>query len=239
MNKKRNVIVIGMVCFVLTLGIAVQLKTIKNTNNIILETSENTELRDSAIKWKEKYDQSIANLENSENELKEIRLNATKDNPEAIEKENKLSENNMLLGLTDVEGPGIIITLMDNENATNESIGITEDIRDYLVHDANLREVIRKLKNSGAEAISINDQRLIFSTSVTCSGNVIRVNGVKVGSPFEIKAIGSPELLYGNLQATIRKLNNSGIIVNIDKQENINISKYSGTIKQDYAKSLE
>ena len=239
MNKKRNIIVIGIVCCILTLGIAVQLRTIDNTNTMVSKTSENTELRDSAIKWKEKYDQSIANLENAENELKNIRQNATQNNPEAIEKEMELANNNVNLGLTDVTGPGVIITLSDNENATSENIGLTEDIRDYLVHDSNLREVIRKLKNSGAEAISINDQRLVFNTWVTCSGNVIRVNGVKVGSPFEIKAIGSPELLYGNLEQTIKKLNNLGIIVNIEKKDNINITKYSGTIQQNYVKSIE
>ena len=239
MNKKRNIIVIGIVCCILTFGIAVQLRTIDNTNTMVSKTSENTELRDSAIKWKEKYDQSIANLENAENELKNIRQSATQNNPEAIEKEIELANNNVNWGLTDVTGPGVIITLSDNENATSENIGLTEDIRDYLVHDSNLREVIRKLKNSGAEAISINDQRLVFNTWVTCSGNVIRVNGVKVGSPFEIKAIGSPELLYGNLEQTIKKLNDLGIIVNIEKKDNINIIKYSGTIQQNYAKSIE
>lgn len=239
MNKKRNVIVIGVVCCILTLGIAIQLKTIDNSNIIVSKASENTELRDSAIKWKEKYDQSITNLENVENELKDLRQEATKNNPEATEKESQLANNNILLGLTDVTGPGVIITLSDNESVNSQTIGLTDDIRDYLVHDANLREVIRKLKNSGAEAISVNDQRLIFNTAVTCSGNIIRVNGVKVGSPFEIKAIGSPELLYGNLQQTINKLNDSGIIVNIEKKDNINICKYSGTIKQDYVMSLE
>ncbi len=71
------------------------------------------------------------------------------------------------------------------------------------------------MKISGAEAISINDERIVNDTSIICSGNVIRVNDKKVSSPFEIKAIGSPELLYGNLDETITRLNNSGIIVDI------------------------
>jgi len=239
MNKKRNVIVIGVVCFMLTFAITIQLKTIEYSNVIISKTSENTELRDSAIKWKEKHDQAIENLESAENELKSLRQEAARNNPEAIEKEKQLINNNVLLGLTDVNGPGVVITLSDNENVSSQTIGLTDDIRDYLVHDANLREIIRTLKNSDAEAISVNNERLIFNTSVTCSGNIIRVNGVKVGSPFEIKAIGSPEFLYGNLQQAVNRLNNSGIIVNIEKRDNINVSKYSGTIKQDYAMSLE
>lgn len=239
MNKTRNIIVIGIMCFILTLASVIQIKTIKNANMIASKTSENTDLQDSAIKWKEKYNQIISELEEAENNLNSIREQATKNNPEAIEKQENLLQNNILLGLTDVSGPGVIITLSDNEGTTNESIGITEDIRNYLVHDANLREIVRKLKNSGAEAISINDQRVVFSTAITCSGNIIRVNDEKVGSPFVIKAIGSPELLYGNVEPIIKRLNDSGIIVEIEKTSNLDISKYNGTIKQNYAKSTE
>lgn len=239
MNKKRNAILIGAVCFILTLAIAIQMKTIKNSNLVVTETSENTELQNNAIKWKEKYEQTISELEKAEKSLNDIRTKATESNPEAIEKQENLIKNNTLLGQTDVNGPGVIVTLTDNEGTTNETIGITEDIRDYLVHDSNLREVIRKLKTSGAEAICVNDQRVVFSTAITCSGNVIRVNNQRIGSPFVIKAIGSPELLYGNLELVIKELNDSGIIVKIEKKDNIEINKYNGIINQTYTKSTE
>ena len=238
LNKKGSIL-IGIVCFVLTFAISLQIKTIKNTELITNKTSINTNLRDNAIKWQEKYKEAIANLQNEENNLKNIRTNALQNNPEAIEKERILLENNIMLGLTDVKGPGVIITLKDSENATNSNIGITQDIRNYLVHDANLREIVRILKNSNAEAISINDQRIIGTTAIICSGNIIRVNDEKIGSPFTIKAIGSPELMYGNLEKTIKKLNKSGISVEIEKNQNIEIIKYNGTIKQEYAKSTE
>ena len=239
MNKKRNAILIGAVCFILTLAIAIQMKTIKNSNLVVTDTSENTELQNNAIKWKEKYEQTISELEKAEKSLNDIRTKATESNPEAIEKQENLIKNNTLLGQTDVNGPGVIVTLTDNEGTTNETIGITEDIRDYLVHDSNLREVIRKLKTSGAEAICVNDQRVVFSTAITCSGNVIRVNNQRIGSPFVIKAIGSPELLYGNLEPVIKELNDSGIIVKIEKKDNIEINKYNGIINQTYTKSTE
>ena len=239
MNKKGNIIVIGVVCFILTFAILIQIRTILHTNSMVIETTENAELRDSVIKWQEKYDQSIVDMEEAENKLKAIRQDANQNNPEAAKKEEELLNNNINLGLTDVKGPGVSIILADNESATASNIGLTEDIKDYLVHDSNLREVVRKLKNSGAEAISINDQRVVFNTSITCSGNVIRVNDIRIGSPFEIKAIGSPELLYGNLEPTIKKLNNLGIKVDIEKSENISINKYNGTIQQNYAKSVE
>ena len=239
MNKTVNVILIGIVCFILTFAVSLQAKTIKNTELITNRTSVNADLRDNAIKWQEKYYEILADLEKADNNLKDVRNKSLQNNPDAIEKEKELLKNNTLLGNTDVSGSGVTVILQDSEYATNKNIGIAEDIKNYLVHDANLREVVRILKNSGAEAISINGQRVIFSTAIICSGNVIRVNDEKVGSPFTIKAIGSPELLYGNLQNTIKNLNKLGITVKIEKSNNIDIEKFEGTIRNEYARSTE
>ncbi|HBC84504.1 MAG TPA: hypothetical protein DCZ30_03485 [Clostridiales bacterium] len=239
MNKKVLALTTGMICFILVLAIVIQVKTIKSTNSIVIQTLSNEDLRDDLLKWKEKYDNANLELEKAEKKLEETRQIAIQNSPELMQKESDLKNNNIALGLTDVTGSGVVITLKDNQSITNENIGITDDIRSYLVHDANLREIVRNLKVSGAEAISINNERVVSLTSIVCSGNVIRINDRKVGSPFEIKAIGSPELLYGNLGETITRLNNSGIIVEIQKQDNIVISKYDGTINFNYASNIE
>lgn len=240
MNKKVISLTIGAICFILVLAIVIQVKTIKNTNSIVNYTlSNNNDLRDDLLRWKEKYDSVNTEVIKAEKKLEETRQLAIQNSPDSIKKERELNINNTELGLTDVSGQGVIVTLKDNQGVTNENIGITDDIRSYLVHDANLREIVRKLKISGAEAISINDERIVNDTSIICSGNVIRVNDKKVSSPFEIKAIGSPELLYGNLDETITRLNNSGIIVDIKKQDNVKINKYDGVINFNYAKTVE
>ncbi|HJJ06750.1 MAG: DUF881 domain-containing protein [Clostridia bacterium] len=240
MNKKVISLTIGAICFILVLAIVIQVKTIKNTNSIVNYTlSNNNDLRDDLLRWKEKYDSVNTEVTKAEKKLEETRQLAIQNSPDSIKKEQELNINNTALGLTDVSGQGVIVTLKDNQGVTNENIGITDDIRSYLVHDANLREIVRKLKISGAEAISINDERIVNDTSIICSGNVIRVNDKKVSSPFEIKAIGSPELLYGNLDETITRLNNSGIIVDIKKQDNVKINKYDGVINFNYAKTVE
>lgn len=240
MNKRAVALTIGVICFILVFAIVIQAKTIKNTNSIVVQTlSNNDNLRDDLLRWKEKYDNANLELEKAEKKLEETRELAIQNSPELVQKETNLKNNNIALGLTNATGSGVIITLKDNQGVTNESLGITDDIRLYLVHDANLREIVRKLKISGAEAISINNERIVSGTSIVCSGNVIRINDRKVGSPFEIKAIGSPELLYGNLEETIARLNDSGIIVEIQKKDNIEISKYDGTINFNYASSIE
>ena len=229
MNKKVISLTIGAICFILVLAIVIQVKTIKNTNSIVNYTlSNNNDLRDDLLRWKEKYDSVNTEVTKAEKKLEETRQLAIQNSPDSIKKERELNINNTALGLTDVSGQGVIVTLKDNQGVTNENIGITDDIRSYLVHDANLREIVRKLKISGAEAISINDERIVNDTSIICSGNVIRVNDK-----------GSPELLYGNLDETITRLNNSGIIVDIKKQDNVKINKYDGVINFNYAKTVE
>lgn len=241
MNKWKIALTLGLVCFVLTIGISIQLKTVDDSNSTVSQTLTNNELRDQVLKFKEKYDKATAELEESEQKLEEIRLQSTQNDSTAINKEEEIKLDNVLLGLTDVTGNGIVLTLSDNGSARKSNIGALDNIENYLVHAVDLLEVINVLKNAGAEAISINDQRITNFSDIYCAGNVIQVNGQKIGSPIEIKAIGSPELLYGSLNIPggyIQLLEDTGVIVNIRKEENITIRKYDGIIKSQYLRNI-
>ena len=109
-----------------------------------------------------------------------------------------------------------------------------------MVHAGDLVEVVNALKNAGAEAISINGQRITNFTSIYCAGNVVVVNGEKISSPIEIKAIGSPELLYGSLTIPggyLELMEETGVMVDVKKTENITIKKYDGIINTKYMKN--
>ena len=102
--------------------------------------------------------------------------------------------------------------------------------------------MINELKNAGAEAISINGQRIVSNTAITCDGNVIRINNQKIGAPYVIQAIGYPEYLESGLNlpgGLIQYLNRDGVITKVEKSNNITIPKYTGTITYEYAKSVE
>ena len=73
-----------------------------------------------------------------------------------------------------------------------------------------------------------------------CVGNVIEVNGQKVGTPFEILAIGLPEQL-ANLERPggyLNTLKGYGIQVNLEKSNSITIPKYTGTLTYKYATNM-
>lgn len=239
MNKKKIAIILGIMCLVLTLAIVVQYKTVKNANKIA-GTSINSELKTEVLKWKERYEQTYEELQRAENILEEQRNIATNNSDTSSDLQKRLKTLNSLVGSIDVNGKGIIITVADNQSVTNENIGILENISNYLIHDRDLLAIVNELKNAGAEAISINDERILNTTAITCDGNVVLINGNKVSSPFQIKAIGSQETLLGALRRTggylAVQLQPYGLLTSIEKKNNITIYKYNGIINY---KSLE
>lgn len=238
MKRWKIALTLGIVCCILTLAISIQLKTIdtarENANVKVSLTLTSNELRDQVLKTKEKYDNEVKELEKTEKKLEEVRLQSTKNDETAIQKEEEIKKDNILLGLTDVTGKGIIITLKDNNSVNKSNLSPLDNIDLYLVHAGDLVSVINDLKNAGAEAISINGQRIVNSTSVYCAGSVIKINEEKISSPIEIKVIGEPDLLYGSIMIPggyLELMKETGIIVTVKKSDNIKIDKFDGVIK--------
>ena len=237
MNRNKIAITLGIVCFILTIAICVQVNTIKSTNMSVAQTFTENSLRDEVLKWKEKYDRAIELLDTSEKQLAKIRTDSAKNDSSTSSKEEEIRTNNVLLGLTDVEGKGIEITVKDDPNASSQSIGALDDLSYHIVHDGDLRRIINELKNAGAEAISINDQRIVTTTTITCIGNVIKINDEKVSSPFVIKAIGFPERMESALTRAggyLDWLGDFGIAISTKKLDNVRITKYTGAITSKY-----
>ena len=238
MNHKKTVsIVLGIMCFALTLGICVQVKTVRGTNSTISQNYEENNLRAEVLKYKERYENRYKELEKAEKKIKKVRQESTQNNEDLEDKEQQIQQGNKMIGLTEVTGPGVIITLSDSTKDASSALNAS----DLLVHDGDILSVINELKNAGAEAISINDQRLVPTSSIVCGGNIIEINGEKVGAPFEIKAIGLPEQLSALSRpgGYLEILKNATVGVELKKSNNITIPKYAGVITYEYAKTVE
>lgn len=237
MNKRIISIVLGIMCFVLSLAICIQIRTVKNSNSTVSQNYEENNLRAEVLKYKEKYEKKYKDLEDAENKLENERQNSTKNNEELEIKEEEIKQGNKMIGLTEVVGPGIIVTLSDSKRDSSSVLNPNA----LLVHDADVLSVINELKNAGAEAISINEQRLVPSSSISCGGNIIDINGEKVGAPFEIKAIGLPEQLssLSRQGGYLEILKSASIGVELKKSNNITIPKYTGIIEYNYAKTIK
>lgn len=237
MKKHKIALTLGIVCFFLCIGICIQLKTIATTNTSISSNSTENQLRDEVFKWKDKYDSVYKELEEAEKTLETERKKSTENSDESSQLEQELANAKILLGQTEVKGKGVVITLDDNKAITNMS-SLVVDPNTLLVHDGDLIQVVSILKNAGAEAISINDQRIVNTTAITCDGYVVRINGEKVGAPYTIKAIGSPEYLKGSLEVSgyMETMINDGVVVDIKKSNSITIPKFEGVLTHEYMK---
>lgn len=237
MNNKEVSAVLGIMCTLLVFGIFVQIKTIKDTTTVISQTIEDNELRDEVLKAREKYENLYQEYEKQESEIEEIRKRVAESDSTLAEKEQKLNENNKLLGYTDLKGDGVVVVLSDNKGILNEKVNMATDVSEYVLHYIDIIQVLNALKNAGAEAISVNGQRIVSTTAIVCIGNVISINGEKIANPFEIKAIGNQEKLYGGitmLGGYVEILQKYGLVKSIEKQENIEIPKYIGTYTMKY-----
>lgn len=230
MKKGKNIItiVIGLVCFLLTYVIFIQFKTIEETNITEIETLTESELREKIVSWREKYEETNQKLQETNAKVAEYKQKR-EENQEASELlEKELLQAEILAGETDVKGDGIVVTLTNND----EEDAIDESTLIYLVNE---------LRAAGAEAISINDQRIINMSDIVRIDMgeglyYIFVNKEKkIVSPYVIKAIGDPKYLESALTTkTVGFMDQHPNNASLERQNNIRIPKYSGKIETKY-----
>ncbi len=107
--------------------------------------------------------------------------------PEAQEFLARTTDLEIAVGLVDVQGPGVVVTLEDSARAAD---GESED---YFVKDLDIQVVVNGLWSSGAESIAVNGHRLTNLTAIRRAGSTIMVDLQPLSSPYTIEAIGDPD----------------------------------------------
>ena len=233
--KKENKIMavtMGIVCFVLLFVLFVQFRTVEETDISGIEEMQETELKEALSEWKTKYEEVNAKLEDTNSKIAEYK-EKKESNVEATELiESELQTANMILGKTDVQGEGIEITITDGYKTDAEGNQTQEDV------DANdLLELVNELKKAGAEAISINEQRVVNMTDIVNIGTKsVLVNSQVVSSPYTIKAIGDRAYLESALSIKngyVDQMKADGKSVTIENKRNVVIPKYEAKTDED------
>ncbi len=233
MNKEKKneiimAVIICLVCIVFFAVMFMQFKTVEETDITAIENMRETELRSAISEWKGKYEDAQEQLENNRKSIQEYKEKVEK-NEEASELINKdLKETNMLLGKTDVTGEGIVITLANTQECT--------------VTYHHLIELVNELRYAGAEAISINDARIVMTEIVDIEGR-ISVSGQRLTSPYVVKAIGNQTYLSSTLslkdKGFIDRYQASGMSIKLEKSNNVKILKYNGEMNVKYMEEVE
>lgn len=230
-NKVVITVTIGIMCLILTAVIYIQFKTVEETDITSIETMRESELRAELASWKTKYEDALKKYTEDTTMIEEYRQTEQDNQETSLLLAKELDKANLLLGKTNVKGKGIVVTLSDNE---------LKDIESY-----DLVKLVNELRLAGAEAISINDERVIARTDiVTVNSTNILVNSKRIYSPYIIKAIGNQSYLesglitkdYGFIDQTIRGNKKTG---SVERQDNIEILKYSNKLELKYAEEVK
>lgn len=220
---------LGITIFLLTVMITAQVTTLNNSEAVLQGKREN-ELADSLVVLQRDYDELKLKYDESQEIVEEYKTNASTNDTLIASMKKEIQTLGLLSGTTDVQGEGITIVLED---------GLTAD---SLVHDSDVLTLVNELKLAGAEAISVNDQRIITTSAIRCVGPVIQVNYQKVAAPFKIKAIGNAQYLESALtikNGVVDVLKGYGLKVTLTRETNVSIPKYEGALSFEFAKQGE
>jgi uncharacterized protein YlxW (UPF0749 family) len=196
--------------------LALQYRSVNHNQSIAsLENKRLEELKEEVIK-----------LQNQKNELQERYQKLEEENQtfarvkagdsEAVQQlKNNLLKARIFAGLETVKGAGIIVTLDNN--------GFLE------VTDLDILNVVNELRASGAQAISVNDERIVAMSEIREAGQYIVINGKQFRAPFVIKAIADPDNMERALMmidGVVDNLEEDGLNVSLKKSDEIVIGKF-------------
>lgn len=151
----------------------------------------------------------------------------------------ELESSKMGAGLVPLQGAGVIITVDDTRpsspaNSKNPSL--------FLIKDEDMLKILNELRAAGAEAIAVNNQRLVASSEVRTAGPFISINNMNFAAPFEVKAIGDPATLENSLKirgGVIETIQFWGVQVTVKQSDNVQIPAFKGTFRFNYAQPVQ
>lgn len=215
---------IAFVCVILGLMLAVQFRTAQD----IRSSLPYQRIEDLA--------QRLSETEKERNALQKQLADIRKDG--GLTANQEWERIKMGAGVISVEGPGVVVTIDDSKRSAKPG----ENPNLFLIHDDDLLKVINELWAAGAEAISINEQRLITTSEIRCAGPTLSVNNTRYSPPYELKVIGDPTTLENALKmrgGVIETLQFWGIQISVKKQDLVIVPAYKGSFKIDKAKPVK
>lgn len=229
MNKSSKVLM-ALVCVALGIMVSYQLKY---SRAAAPGTSSSTDLAKQVANLKTKNEELTNKVNEYEKKIDEYEAGAASESKVVDNLKKDLDNVKKLAGLTDVEGPGVEITLTPLADVlTNQTVRI---------QSADLLDVINELNSSGAEAISINGERFTARTQIREAGYVLKINDTAFSptEPFIIKAIGDTNILAGAFrlpQGVKDTLAKFSIEMKITESDKVTIPKYSKALKYEFVK---
>ncbi len=219
----RAQLIVALLLFVLGLGLAIQVSS----------TSDNSALRgarqEDLVRILDELDDRTQRLEAEKNRLENQRreLENSSDRAEEARRQTqqRAQQLGVLAGTVAAQGPGILLTITDPAGAVEPDM---------------LLDTLQELRAAGAEAIQINDVRVIADTYFTGEAGGVRIDGRKVSPPYRFKVIGNPQDLEPALNipgGVVQTLEKEQAAVGVQDSEKVVVDALRPPEEPDYARS--
>lgn len=217
-SRKYRILFIVCIITGFIIGFSYNLSKDKRTLNAASSQfeQENQYIED-LISQKERNKELVNELAELEEKIRTYEKTYSSDEAQYEQNIQDAEQLRLLLGLSAGVGKGIKITLQDSDykpQSTNPN--------EYIVHESHIFKVLNELKISGAEALSINGQRLKANSYISCNGPVITIDGQQYPAPFVIEAVGNQDALISSLELTggvFDQLLNEQVVVTIERSD--------------------
>lgn len=237
MKLNETSIFVFIASIIIGLLISLNISFKESTERVVLSAEQYQEALNSRSKLYKEIGRLKEEYYENEEKLLKYKSGTTSTSKILQEMSEEISKNSLVLGNSDVIGEGVKFTIndasMEFDNYIEEQF--TKWLR--IVHNTDIMAIINELRNGGAEAISINGQRVISSSEVYCSGPFIMVNGVQLSAPFYINVIGNKEVIRNymmNENGYLKTLIYRGIQVQVQMSDEVKIPAYVGEIRYKY-----
>ena len=232
------VVPMTVVCLVLggMLGIQVHSQQLRGASQVGRQTSALVDM----------LTRSAAQVEQQQEEIERLRgLVAEYEKEAAGEKgvarimQEELHTSRIALGTVAVKGPGVEMELSDSTMRAGGEFG-AQDL--YVIHDFDLLQIANEMWSAGAEAVSINGQRLLTGSAIACSARLIAINNITIASPYVFKAIGDKDKLMSALNIRDGVLDRLRVLqfpVKLTPKDEVVIPPIAVAPKYEHARPLE
>lgn len=233
----KDKVIIAVVCLVLGVVLAVQFRIVQGSTITLLPNQKSSELSNELKRIQEEKENLLRELARLEQKLGDFQNSASMENVMIKNLNEELDRYRIIGGFRDVKGPGIVVTVDNPPKDANFNAEVN------IVYEYELLlSLINELNAAGAEAISINDQRLISTSEIRSAGNAININAVPQQPPYIVKAIGNKDTLEGAINQVfgiVSILRDHRYLVSVRKQDDISLLKYKDVVKLKYAQPVE
>ncbi|MYV51047.1 DUF881 domain-containing protein [Streptomyces sp. SID3212] len=219
----RAQLIVAVLLFGLGLGLAIQVRS--NNDDSALRGARQEDL----VRILDELDDRTQRLEDEKQSLDDQRteLETSSDQAEEARKQTREKEQQLgvLAGTVAAEGPGITLTVADGSDTVEPDM---------------LLDTIQELRAAGAEAIQINDVRVVANTYFSGTGGDIQVDGKRVTAPYRFKVIGKPQDLEPALNipgGVVQTLEKEQATATVTRAEKIIVNALRPARRPDYAQS--